>query len=58
VPYDHAGSPLEAHYWAALACLAKIEAQNEHYNFRLQAVASTVDGYIFTTEATGREDEI
>jgi len=51
VEYDHAVGTLEAHYSAALACLAKIETQNDCYSFRFQAVASTVDGYSFTTEA-------
>jgi hypothetical protein len=47
VSYENHGS----HYEAALACLRKIEAQNDYFCFRFQAVASTCDGYIFTTEA-------
>ena len=58
VGYQYAGNSLENHYLAALTCLAKIESQNEYYSFRIQAVASTADCYIFTTEAVGRNNEI
>jgi hypothetical protein len=54
VPYDHSTDCLGAHYVAALAVLAKIEAQNDCYSFTLQAVAGTERGYAFVTEAHGR----
>ena len=54
VPYDHAGDCLAAHYQGALACLAKIEAQNAFYSFTIQAVGSTDRGYVFITAANDR----
>jgi hypothetical protein len=56
VPYSHDLNALENHHVAALECLARIEAQNEFYSFRFQAVASTADGYIFTTDALARPE--
>ena len=41
-------------YQGALACLAKIEAQNAFYSFTIQAVGSTDRGYVFITAANDR----
>jgi hypothetical protein len=51
VSYSYEGSPLDCHYDAALACLAKVEAQNDHFSFRFQCCAATDRGYLFITEA-------
>jgi len=54
VPYDDGLGQLDAHYQAAIACLAKIEVANEHFAFTIQAVANTAAGYGFVTLAHAR----
>ena len=55
ISYDPGLGTLGAHHAAALAVLRKIEANNDFFSFTLQAVTSTEKGYLFITEAHGRE---
>ena len=54
VSYYYEGSPLDCHYEAALACLMKIEAQNDCFSFRFQCCTATERGYLFITETVDR----
>ena len=54
VSYSYEGSPLDCHHKAALACLMKIEAQNDHFSFRFQCCSATDRGYLFITETVAR----
>jgi hypothetical protein len=54
VPYEDSHGQLDAHYRAALACLLKIEAQNEYFAFQIQAVGNCAHGYAFITDTHPR----
>ena len=55
VPYEDEHGQLDAHYRAALAVLQKVEADNGHYAFSIQAVGENADHYAFVMCAHCRE---
>jgi hypothetical protein len=51
VSYDSGLDSLDAHYQGALACLAKIQAQNDCLRLSIQSVGAAHDCYVFITKA-------
>jgi hypothetical protein len=50
VSYECGLDSLDAHYQGALACLAKIQAQNDRFVLSIQCVGSQHDCYVFITK--------